>query len=124
MPDKTTPSERITQEIEALDDWRGERLASLRELVLTAGPDIEEAWKWGSATWMHHGLLCSAGVFKQHVRLTFFKGIHVPDPDGLFNAAQDAKEMRAINFHEGDRVDASALQELVRAAADYNAAGG
>ena len=119
-----TPSERITQQIEEHPDWRGKALARLRKLVLGAAPEITEEWKWGTAVWTHKGLVCSAGVFKDHVKLNFFKGASLKDPKGLFNAGLDAKATRAIDFGQGDAMDAAALKDLVRAAVTLNASTG
>jgi hypothetical protein len=118
------PSERITNQIAELGDWRGAMLARLRELILEASPGITEEWKWNTAVWSQKGLVCSVGVFKNHVKLHFFKGAALEDPQGLFNAGLDAKTMRAIDFIEGDDVEAPALQELVRAAVAHNKAAG
>ena len=119
-----TPSQLITKQIAELDDWRGKMLAGLRELILESAPDITEEWKWGTAVWSQMGLVCSAGPFKDHVKLNFFKGAYLKDPKGLFNAGLDAKATRAIDFAEGDVINASALKGLVRSAVAYNASGG
>jgi hypothetical protein len=112
-------SQLITNQIAELTDWRGKMLARLRKLILEAAPDITEEWKWDTAVWSHKELVCSAGVFKDHVKLNFFKGAFLKDPQGLFNAGLDAKTTRAIDFSEGDDIDASAVKELVRAAVAY-----
>ena len=117
-------SQRITNLIAELGDWRGKVLARLREVILDAAPDITEEWKWGSAVWTNKGLICSAGAFKDHVKLNFFKGASLKDPKRLFNAGLDAKFTRAIDFNEGDDIDASALKALIRAAVAYNLAPG
>jgi hypothetical protein len=117
------PSERISDQIAELSDWRGPMLAHLRKLVLEAVPGIMEEWKWGSAVWTHKGLVCSAGIFKDHVKLNFFKGASLQDPDGLFNAGLDAKATRAIDFNEGNPINEPALKDLIRSAADYNLPG-
>ena len=122
--DGLTPSQRITNQIAELTDWRGKMLARLRKLILEAAPDITEEWKWDTAVWSHKELVCSAGVFKDHVKLNFFKGALLKDPQGLFNAGLDAKATRAIDFREGDDIDASAVKELVRAAVAYTMSGG
>jgi hypothetical protein len=113
-------SQRITQRIAELGDWRGKLLARLRKLILDAAPGIAEEWKWGTAVWTNKGLVCSAGAFKDHVKLNFFKGASLNDPKCLFNAGLDAKATRAIDFHEGDAVDAAALKSLIRAAVAFN----
>jgi hypothetical protein len=107
-----------------LGDWRGKLLARLRKLILDAAPDITEEWKWGTAVWTNKGLVCSAGAFKDHVKLNFFKGASLKDPKGLFNAGLAAKSTRAVDFSEGDKLDAPALKALIRAAVGYNLAAG
>ncbi len=114
------PSELISGQIAGLADWRGEMLAHLRRLILEAAPGINEEWKWGTAVWSRDGLICSAGAFKDHVKLNFFKGAALEDPKGLFNAGLEAKATRAIDFGEGEPVDEPALQDLVRAAVALN----
>jgi len=119
-----SPSQLITNQIESLADWRSQVLSRLRELIHEAAPDITEEWKWESAVWSQKGLVCSAGVFKDHVKLNFFKGASLEDPHGLFNAGLDAKATRAIDFRKGDRPDAATLKDLIRAAVAYNLSGG
>lgn len=114
------PSERISERIAELDDWRGETLAHLRRLVLEAFSDFAEEWKWGSPVWAYRGNVLSAGVFKNHLKLNFFKGASLADPQGLFNAGFDAKKSRSIDIHEGDSIDEGALQDLIRAAVALN----
>ncbi len=122
--DSPNPSQLITSKIATLGDWRGRLLARLRDLIHEADPDITEDWKWGTAVWTHGGLVCSAGVFKDHVKLNFFKGASLEDPKGLFNAGLDAKTTRAIDFGETDLVDESALRNLVRAAVAHTTSSG
>jgi len=117
-----TPSELIDQKIEGLADWRGETLATLRALILKADPGVTEEWKWGTAAWSHHGLICTGETYKKAVKLTFAKGASVPDPKGLFNSSLDGNVRRAIDFHEGDTPDAEALKALFRAAIAVNKA--
>jgi hypothetical protein len=117
-------SELITNQIAELGDWRGKLLARLRRIVLDAAPGITEEWKWGTAVWTHKGLVCSAGVFKDHVKLNFFKGASLKDPEGLFNAGLDAKSTRAIDFGEGDDIAVSDLKNLIRAAVAHNLSAG
>lgn len=119
-----TPSQLITSQIAELADWRGDMLARLRKLILKAAPDITEEWKWGTPVWSHNGRVCSAGVFKDHVKLNFFRGASLKDPKGLFNSGLDAKTTRAIDFNEGDDIDEPAVKDLVRAAVVHNKAGG
>jgi len=114
-------SQRITNQIAELGDWRGATLAQLRRIILASAPGITEEWKWGTGVWASDGLVCSAGIFKDHVKLNFFKGASLKDPKHLFNAGMEAKATRAIDFGEGEKVAAPALKELVRAAVALNA---
>lgn len=120
---ETTPSKQITTQISQLRDWRGVVYARLRKLVLEAVPGITEEWKWGTAVWAHQGLVCSVGVFKDHVKLNFFRGAALKDSKRLFNAGLDAKATRAIDFYKDDKVDATAVKSLVRSAVALNIAG-
>ena len=113
-------SQLITDQIAGLGDWRGKVLTRLRKVIIEAAPDITEEWKWRTAVWTNKGLVCSAGAFKDHLKLNFFKGASLKDPKRLFNAGLDAKATRAIDFSEGDNIDASALKALIRAAVAYN----
>jgi len=122
--DERFPSELITSRIEELADWRGTLLTQLRKLILDAAPELTEEWKWGTAVWVHRGNVVAAGAFKDHVKLNFFKGASLDDPSELFNAGLEAKATRAIDFHHGDKIHASALKGLVRAAVALNASGG
>jgi hypothetical protein len=122
--DGVSPSELITNQIEELADWRGALLAQLRKLILDAAPDLTEEWKWGAAVWVHKGNVVSAGAFKDHVKLNFFKGAALDDPSGLFNAGFEAKATRAIDFHQGDKINSEALKGLIRAAVALNASAG
>jgi hypothetical protein len=114
------PSELIDKRVAELGDWRGELIARLRALIRAADPEIVEEWKWDTPVWSHKGTVCAAGAFKGAVKLNFFKGASLPDPDKLFNAGLDAKATRAIDFHQGDHVDEAALTRLVRAAVAHN----
>src|SRR5262245_25095588 len=107
-----------------LGDWRGKMFARLRELILDAAPEITEEWKWGTAVWTSNGLVCSAGAFKDHVKLNFFKGASLKDPKHLFNAGLDAKATRAIDFAEGAKIDTAAVKDLIRAAVAHNLGSG
>jgi hypothetical protein len=124
---KPAPSNRpnasllITTYIDELGDWRGETLARLREVILSAGPELTEAWKWDHPVWEAKGLVCVAGAFKGHVKLTFAKGASLRDPKRLFNAGLEGKTWRAIDFHQGDKIDAAGIKALVRDAAALNA---
>ena len=117
------PSERIDQQIAELADWRGQMITRLRQLIHEADPDISEEWKWETAIWAHQGLVCAVGAFKQTVKMNFFQGAILEDSHKLFNAGLDAKKTRAIDFHEGDTVDESALKDLIRAAVVHNVGG-
>ena len=117
-------SQRINDLIAKLGDWRGKMLARLRKVILDAAPELIEEWKWGTAVWTHKGLVCSAGAFKDHVKLNFFKGASLKDPKRLFNAGLDAKTTRAIDFHDGEALDESALKALVREAVACDLAAG
>jgi len=114
------PSERIDTQIAELADWRGHMFARLRKLILEADPGLTEEWKWNTAVWSHQGLVCAVGAFKETVKMNFFQGAFLENPQKLFNAGLDAKKMRSIDFHEGDAVDESALKALIRAAVAYN----
>jgi len=117
------PSQRISDLIDALGDWRGDMLARVRDVILAADPSATEDWKWNTPVWSHAGLVCAVAAFKDHVKMNFFQGAGLTDPDGLFNAGLDAKAMRSIDFHEGDVIDQEALKRLVREAVAYNIAG-
>lgn len=114
-------SASIDARIRELDDWRGEMLARIRQLVREADPDIVEEWKWrGVPVWSRHGIVCTGETYKAAVKMTFAKGASLEDPSHLFNASLDGNTRRAIDFHEGDAIPAKALQALVRAAVALN----
>src|SRR5438067_11496274 len=119
--DTTTPSQRITNHIAELADWRGTMLAKLRQLILEADPAMVEEWKWDTPVWSHNGNVVAAGAFKDDVKLNFFKGASLQDPHGLFNAGLEAKATRAIDIHAVDTIDEVAVQERIRAAVALNA---
>lgn len=121
--DTLTPSQHIDKAIKDLPDWHGNLLARLRKLIHEASPDLTEDWKWDTPVFAYKGSVVAAGVFKDKVKLNFFKGASLADPKGLFNAGLDAKASRAIDFSEGDALDESALKDLIRAAVAYNASG-
>ena len=121
--DDLTPSQQIDQFIKELTDWRGKWIKQFRELILKTAPEVTEEWKWGVPVWAYKGNVVASGVFKDHVKLNFFKGASLKDPKHLFNAGLDAKATRAIDISENDKIDQAALRELVRAAVDYNASG-
>jgi hypothetical protein len=117
------PSERIDQLIGKLTDWRGKTFASLRKSILGADREIIEEWKWmGSPVWYRDGMIAIANAHKGKVKITFAHGASIPDPDKLFNAGLEGNARRAIDFFEGDKINARALKDLVRAAIDYNQA--
>jgi hypothetical protein len=117
-------SQMITKHIAELADWRGNLVARLRQLILEAVPGINEEWKWGTPVWSQNGLVCSAAAFKDHVKLNFFRGASLEDPNGLFNAGLDAKAARSIDFIKDSAINESALKDLLRAAAFHNMSGG
>jgi hypothetical protein len=110
------PSDRITAYIDDLGDWRGKLLARLRAVIRAATPDLVEEWKWNTPVWSYQGNVLAIGAFQDHVKLNFFKGASLEDPRGLFNAGLEAKASRAIDLHQGDRLDEAALRDLIRAA--------
>jgi|SRR5215510_3125139 len=115
------PSQRIDQLIADLTDWRGRMLASIRKSILAADQGIIEEWKWmGSPAWYRDGMIAVGNAHKDKVKLTFSSGASLPDPDKLFNAGLEGNRWRAIDFFEGDKINARALKNLVRAAVDYN----
>ena len=121
--DSMTPSERIDQLIAGLDDWRGTTLASLRRSILAADKGIVEEWKWmGSPVWSRDGIIAVGNAHKEKVKLTFAHGAQLADPDHLFNAGLTGSRWRAIDVFEGDRINATALKKLIRAAVAFNQA--
>ena len=121
--DNLTPSQHIDSHIRELGDWRGQLLARLRKLILEVAPELTEEWKWDTPVWAYKGNVVAGGVFKDHVKLNFFKGASLEDPNGLFNAGLDAKASRGIDFHEGENIDEARLKDLIRAAVAQNSAG-
>src|SRR5580658_1095775 len=116
-----TPSERIDQLIAGITDWRGKTFAGIRKCILQADREIIEEWKWmGSPVWSRDGIVALANAHKDKVKLTFAYGAKLDDPDKLFNAGLEGNARRAIDFLEGDKINARALKNLVRAAIDYN----
>ena len=124
-PEKSA-SNLIDQRIRDLGDWRGEALARMRALILEADPEMTEEWKWAKATnpgtpvWSHHGIVCTGESYKQVVKLTFARGASLPDPSRLFNSSLEGNTRRAIDIHEGEKVDARAFKALVKAAVARN----
>jgi hypothetical protein len=116
-----SPSQLIDGRIKELGDWRGETLARVRGLIKEACPDVVEEWKWrGVPVWEHAGIICTGETYKAVVKLTFANGASLADPSGLFNSSLEGNMRRAIDIHEGDRINERALKNLVRAAADFN----
>ncbi len=119
--DSKSPSQLIDERIEELGDWRGEMLSRLRTLVKEADPDVVEEWKWrGVPTWEHDGMICTGETYKNYVKMTFAKGAALEDPSGLFNASLEGNTRRAIDFHEGVKINEKAFKALFRAAVDLN----
>jgi hypothetical protein len=129
----TTPADaaaaaaKITNRIQELGDWRGETLARLRQLILSADPDIQEEWKWekpssgGVPVWSHDGGICTGESYKEVVKLTFFRGASLKDPKKLFNSSLEGNVRRAIDFRQGEKINEAAFTQLIRAAAAENA---
>lgn len=118
-----TPSQEIDKQIKDLgSDWRGKMLARLRKLILSASSDLSEDWKWGTAVFVSKGNVVAAGIFKDHVKLNFFKGASLKDPRKLFNAGLEAKGSRGIDLNEKSKIDEAALKELIREAVALNSA--
>jgi hypothetical protein len=116
-----SPSRLIDARIKELGDWRGEMLSRLRTLVKEADPEVVEEWKWrGVPVWSHDGLICTGETYKNVVKMTFAKGAALKDPSGLFNASLDGNTRRAIDLHEGEKINEEALKTLVRAAVTLN----
>ena len=124
-----SPFELIDARIRELGDWRGETLSRIRALVREADPEAVEEWKWAKATnpgtpvWSHDGIICTGETYKSVVKTTFAKGASLEDPSGLFNSSLEGNVRRAIDFHEGDKIDEKALKALVRSAVALNTSG-
>ena len=122
-------SAAIDAKIKELGDWRGETLAKVREVVHAADPEIVEEWKWvkttnpGTPVWSHGGIVCTGETYKSVVKMTFARGAALADPAGLFNSSLEGNVRRAIDIHEGDKIDEAALQDLIRAAVALNLMG-
>ena len=122
---RTVPVESASAFIDAkineLGDWRGKMLEKMRGIIHEADPEIVEEWKWmGTPVWSHGGIVCTGETYKSHVKMTFAKGAALEDPSGLFNSSLDGNVRRAIDVHEGDKVDKAALKDLIRAAVALN----
>ena len=119
-----SPSELIAKRIAELGDWRGETLSRMRKLIKEADPDVVEEWKWmGTPVWSHGGIICTGESYKAVVKLTFAKGASLQDPARLFNSSLEGNTRRAIDIHEGEKVDASAFKALIQRAVALNGAG-
>ena len=119
--DGDSPSRLIDARIKELGDWRGEALAHIRNLIKEADPETVEEWKWrGVPVWYHAGMICTGETYKNVVKLTFAKGASLDDPSGLFNSSLDGNTRRAIDIHEGDKINDKALKALIRAAVALN----
>ncbi len=116
-----SPSRLIDARIKELNDWRGETLARVRILIKQADPEVVEEWKWrGVPVWSHAGIICTGETYQNVVKMTFAKGASLEDPSGLFNSSLEGHTRRAIDFHEGDKIDEKALKALIRAAVALN----
>ena len=122
IPDSEAASASITKRIDDLGDWRGETLALLRQLIHDADPDVVEEWKWGIPVWSRGGIICTGETYKQWVKLTFARGASVKDPKKLFNSSLEGNTRRAIDIREGEKINATAFKQLIRAAVAVNAA--
>src|SRR5271155_3526044 len=122
-PNGEAASANITARIHELGDWRGETLAHVRQLIHDADPGIQEEWKWrGVPVWSHDGGVCTGESYKQVVKLTFYRGASIKDPKKLFNSSLEGNVRRAIDFHEGDKINEAAFRQLIRAAVAANTA--
>jgi len=123
VPMESAPAS-IDRRIEELGDWRGKILAKVRQIIHEADPEVVEEWKWrGVPVWSHAGLICTGESYKNHVKMTFAKGASLADPSGLFNGTLNGNTWRAIDIHEGDKLDEAALKKLIRAAVALNIEG-
>jgi hypothetical protein len=120
MATQKTPSQMIDARIKEYDDWRGKMLGRLRAIVKEADPDVVEDWKWQVPVWKHDGMICTGEVYKNAVKMTFANGASLKDPSKLFNSSLEGNTRRAIDFHEGDKVNEKALKTLIRAAVKFN----
>ena len=124
ISNEKSPSQLIDERIAELNDWRGDTLRHIRDLIKQADPAITEEWKWvkpsnpGTPVWSHNGIVCTGESYKDHIKLTFMKGAYLKDPEGLFT--QMGTQRRAIDIHQGDKINDSAFKDLVRAAVNLN----
>lgn len=127
-PDSADASRSITKRIQELGDWRGETLARVRRLIYDADPEIQEEWKWvkptsaGTPVWSHDGIVCTGESYKQVVKLTFFRGASLEDPQKVFNSSLGGNARRAIDIREGEKLNEAAFKELIRSAVAANSA--
>jgi hypothetical protein len=125
-PDSAAASQSITKRIQDLGDWRGETLARVRQLIHDADPEIQEEWKWekpsspGTPVWSHDGIVCTGESYKQVVKLTFARGASLQDPQKLFNSSLEGNTRRAIDIHEGEKLNEAAFKGLIRSAVAAN----
>jgi hypothetical protein len=119
-PTRESASRLIDARIKELGDWRGEMLARLRALIRQADPEVVEEWKWGIPVWSHDGIISTGETYKKAVKMTFAKGAFLDDPAGLFNSSLEGRVRRAIDFHEGEKINEKALKTLIRAAVALN----
>src|SRR5580658_9323489 len=115
-----SPSQLVDARIKELDDWRGATLSHLRGLIKDADPGVVEEWKWNIPVWSHDGIICTGETYKSTVKLTFAKGASLEDPSGLFNSSLTGNTRRAIDFHEGEKIDEEELKALIRTAVELN----
>lgn len=119
-PKEKSPSQMIDERIMELGDWRGKKLSQLRRLIKQADPEVVEEWKWKVPVWAHNGIICTGETYKNVVKMTFSRGAALEDPSGLFNSSLEGNTRRAIDFHEGDKIDEKALKDLLRTAVMLN----
>ena len=115
-----SPSQLIDARIKELADWRGKMLSGLRALIQEADPEVVEEWKWSVPVWSHDGIICTGETYKSVVKMTFAKGASLKDPSKLFNSSLEGNTRRAIDFHEGEKINETALKTLIRAAVTHN----
>ena len=128
VPNSAAASKHITKRIQELSDWRGATLARVRQLIHDADPEIQEEWKWekpsspGTPVWSHDGGVCTGESYKEVVKLTFFRGVFLPDPKKLFNSSLEGNTRRAIDLREGQKLEGAAFKKLIRSAVAANSA--
>ena len=119
----TSAAKMIDERIKELGDWRGKTLSQIRALIKQADPDVVEEWKWENPVWSHGGIICTGESYKNAVKTTFAKGASLPDPSGIFNSSLGGGTRRAIDFHEGEKINEPAFKEIIRAAVALNTSG-